>query len=278
MIFWAIIFAISVSAVAARPADVGSSRVGAQSVPADTPSLASAQRVFYDGSYEAAATLALALRTSNPEDLAAYELRTSALHFQIRRALGDAPDKDKAFKACASCPALMTAFRDDTTRGQTLARARLKSDPADESALFFLGKLDLNYVWLQLGTLGHRTGWNEYWEARRSLDAVLKQNPTHVRARVARAWIDYIVDTKMTRGFRWILGGGNKKKALIVAREAASTDSDFFTKAEAGFALWEMQIREKNFAEAVVTARGLARDFPANRELAKFLATHSAGR
>jgi len=62
--------------------------------------------------------------------------------------------------------------------------------------LFFLGKLDLNYVWLQLGPLRRKTGWDEYWEARRSLDAVLKANPRHVRARVARAWIDYIVDTR----------------------------------------------------------------------------------
>ena len=124
-------------------------------------------------------------------------------------------------------------------------------------------------------TLGRRTGWSEYWEARRSLDAVLKRNPSHVRARVARAWIDYIVDTKVPWGVRWVLGGGNKKKALRVAQEAAGADAGFFTKAEAGFALWEMQIREKNFTDAVATARLLARDFPENRELSDFLAARS---
>jgi hypothetical protein len=31
-----------------------------------------------------------------------------------------------------------------------------------------------------------------------------------LRARVARAWIDYIVDTRMPLGTRWLLGGGNK--------------------------------------------------------------------
>jgi Flp pilus assembly protein TadD len=69
-----------------------------------------------------------------------------------------------------------------------------------------------------------------------------------------------------------VLGGGDKQRALRVARQAADADGDFFTKTEAGFALWEMQIREKNFAEAVVTARRLARDFPDNPELASFLA------
>ena len=42
-------------------------------------------------------------------------------------------------------------------------RRGLQTDAADETALFFLGQLDLNHVWLQLGTLGRKTGWNEYY-------------------------------------------------------------------------------------------------------------------
>lgn len=234
-----------------------------------------AQRLFYNARYDAAAAQAAQLRAAHPDDLATYELRTSALLFQLRRAIGDPPDKNKALKKCVPCPALMTAFAEETAAGQAKTRARLKTDPHDETALFYLGKLDLNHVWLHLGTLGKRTGWGEYWEARRSLDAVLKRNPAHVRARVARAWIDYIVDTKVPWGVRWMLGGGDKKKALRVARQAADADADFFTKAEAGFALWEMQIREKDFTEAVVTARRLALDFPKNPEVAEFLAVRA---
>ena len=51
-----------------------------------------------------------------------------------------------------------------------------------------------------------------------------------------------------------MLGGGDKKKAVAVARQAADANADFFTKTEAGFALWEMLIREKNFTDAVVVA------------------------
>jgi hypothetical protein len=174
------------------------------------------------------------------------------------------------------CPDLLKAFLSDVTQGQTVARERLRIDAGDTEALFFLGKFDLVYVWLHLETLGRKTGWNEYWEARRSLDAVLKIDPRHSRARVARAWIDYIVDTKMTRGTRWLLGGGSKKRAFIGARAAASAESEFFVRVEAEFALWEMLLRERNVAEATTIARKLALDFPENRKLTKFLSTTEA--
>lgn len=251
--------------------------LAAPRVPQDT-AFQAAQRLFYNARYDAAAARAAELRAAHPDDLATYELRTSALLFQLRRAIGDPPDKAKALKQCVPCPALMAAFKDETAAGQARTRALLKKNALDEEALFYLGKLDLNHVWLHLGTLGRRTGWGEYWEARRSLDAVLKRNPAHVRARVARAWIDYIVDTKVPWGVRWTLGGGDKKKALRVARQAADANADFFTKAEAVFALWEMQIREKDFTEAVVTARRLARDFPKNPEVAEFLAVRGKSR
>ena len=272
-----VVVTVGLAAVACLPgqADASQSVADDRSVPLARPTLADAQSLFYNARYDAAAALALALCSSQPEDLAAdlaaYELRTSALLFQLKRALGGRPDKEKTFKLCVACPALMAAFLSDTARGQALARARLRTNPGDEAALFFLGKIDLNYVWLQLGTLGRKTGWDQYWEARKSLDAVLKRNPQHVRARVARAWIDYIVDTRMPRGTRWLLGGGSKKRALIAVREAASTETDFFIHAEAEFALWDLQVRERNLTEATATARRLVRDFPENRQLLDFL-------
>jgi hypothetical protein len=233
--------------------------------------LADAQRLFYNGRYDAAAGLALALQSPAVENLALYELRTSALHFQLRDALGDQPDKGKALKQCATCADLLKAFLGDIASGQALARDRLRTDPGDEDALVFLGKIDLNYVWLQLETLGRRTGWKEYWEARKSLDLALKGNPQHVRARMARAWIDYIVDTKMPRGTRWVLGGGSRKRALIAAREARAAEAEPFVHVEAEFGLWDMLVREKNLTEAIPMARKLASDFPENRTLVTFL-------
>ena len=94
-----------------------------------------------------------------------------------------------------------------------------------------------------------------------------------MRARVARAWVDYIVDTKMTRGTRWVLGGGSKKRAFIGARQAADSDADFFVRVEAEFALWEMMVRDRKLTEATTIARRLASDFPENHKLANFLKT-----
>lgn len=255
---------------AAQPA------IGGRAASLDPAKLFEARRCFFNARYESAAALTLEMGRSHPQDLEALELRTSALLFQLKDQLEGATDKDKAFKQCVPCVDWMAAFLRDTARGQVLARDRLRSTPGEEHALFFLGKLDLNYVWLQLGPLGRKTGWDEYWEARRSLDALLKRNPAHLRGRVARAWIDYIVDTRMPRGTRWVLGGGNRKRALLTMQEAASADADFFVHAEAAFALWDLHVRERNLPAAIEVARGLARDFPDNPELSKFLEAHDS--
>jgi hypothetical protein len=241
-----------------------------------SPTLHTAQTMFYNGRYAEAAAAIGDLCTAAVDALPACEVRSSAILFQLRRAIGDPSDKDKAFKQCAECGALFTTFVADIRQAQGVARVYLKAHPDDDETLFFLGKLDLNYVWLQLGTLGRKTGWDEYWEARRSLDAVLKRNPRHVRAKVARAWVDYIVDTKMPRMTKWLLGGGSKKRGLQAVREAADAETDLFIRAEAVFALWDMQVRERNIIEAVKTARRLAADFPENADVRKFLETHAA--
>jgi tetratricopeptide (TPR) repeat protein len=252
---------------------------------AEPATIADAYRLFYNAHYEEAAALAESLRESDGHDLENDEVRTSALLFQLRGLLKgeDArdveKDKKEALKKCgAKCTEVLASFTTDLHHGQALARERLKAKPDDLEALFFLGKLDLNYVWLQLGLLGHKTGWDEYWEARKSLDAVLKANPKHVRARVARGWIDYIVNTRMPWGTRWVLGGGNKKRGIAVVREATTMDGSIYELAEAEFALWDLHVREKDFVRATELAEKLARTFPDNKEVAQFLTKRAAAR
>ncbi len=266
----ALVMATSPGVSATGPAATGAAEDTA------SPPIAAAQRLFYNARYEAAAALMEGLCTADAVDLTGCELRTASLLFQIKRTLGAQAGKDKAWERCDACPGLMAAFVAETAKGQAAARARLRADPQDEASLFFLGKLDLNYVWLQLGIRGRRTGWGEYREARRSIEKVLERNPGHVRARVARAWIDYIVDTKMPRGTKWLLGGGSRTRGLRAAREAAGAEAEEFARAEARFALWDMTVRERNLPEAVVIARSLAREFPDNRELTMFLETHDS--
>lgn len=244
---------------------------GAVAPDSTPPSVLTAESLYYNGEYVSAAAMALALRTADPANLQAYEIGTSALHFQVKRLLGDAKDRDKALKACVPCPALLASFAEETTRGVAAARAKLVESPQDLEVTFLLGKLHLNHVWLQLGTLGRRTAWSEYREARHLMETVLKRDPGHVRARVAHAWIEYIVDTRVPFLFQWVLGGGDKKKALAEMRKAADAEAPFMVQTEARFALWEMLNRDTRVAEAVVPARALLADFPGNREVAAFL-------
>jgi hypothetical protein len=80
----------------------------------------------------------------------------------------------------------------------------------------------------------------------------------------------------MPWGTHWLLGGGNRKQALADVREAALMESDFFAHVEAEFALWHMQVRERDMAHATDVARRLSHDFPDNRELAVFLEAREA--
>jgi hypothetical protein len=277
MVVAAIVLALSLQSIDSQPSTSSTREVSDDATHSST--LEDAQRAFYNGDYARAAMVTQELCAARPDDLDACELRTASLLFQIKKALGELGERDKsaAWKLCTVCPALMSAFIADTTRGQAFARARLKTDPDHQDTLFYLGKLDLNYVWLQSGTLGRKTGWDEYWEARRSLDRLLRMNPEHVRARVARAWVDYIVGTTVPRGVRWLLGGGNKKRGLLVVAEVVDMGTGtFFVQTEATFALWEMQVRERDVPGAMATARLLVRQFPENRELRRFLATHDS--
>jgi hypothetical protein len=271
-----IVLALSLQVVTSQVSASSSTRELADDT-THSSTLEDAQRFFYNGDYTRAAMLTQVLCAARADDLDACELRTASLLFQIKKALEETGERDKttAWNLCTVCPALLSAFMADTARGQAFARARLKTHPDHEDTLFFLGKVDLNYVWLQLGMLGRKTGWDEYWEARRSLDRVLRLNPEHVRARVARAWVDYIVATTVPRGVRWLLGGGNKKRGLLVVGEVVETGrGSFFDQTEAMFALWDMRVREREVPEAVVTARLLALEFPENRELRRFLTAH----
>ena len=97
-----------VAALAASPAyaqdDV--SAAGVEAVAA--PVLDDAQRLFYNGRYEAADALTLELCSPDLEGLAGCELRSSTLLFQIKRAVAGT-----ASSSALPSPALRGLLRDD---------------------------------------------------------------------------------------------------------------------------------------------------------------------
>src|SRR5512132_4417048 len=100
--------AIAITAIPARvTADV-----------ATPPTLQAAQTMFYHGRYAETAEVTRELCTADVITLPACEVRTSALLFQVRRAIGESPDKNKAFTQCEECPALLAIFVAETRRAQ----------------------------------------------------------------------------------------------------------------------------------------------------------------
>jgi hypothetical protein len=87
-----------------------------------------AHRLFFNGQYDDAAALAQSVRSADPESLAASELRTSAIHFQIKRAFGTPDNKERAWDECTSCQELMRTFLAETNAGRNIARAQLKQN------------------------------------------------------------------------------------------------------------------------------------------------------
>jgi tetratricopeptide (TPR) repeat protein len=245
----------------------------AEAARAPSATIAGARAALCDGQYSQAADGARAVANAAPDDLGAWELLTSALLFQVRSSVGSARDRNAALSGCTACHALIADFLAATQRGRTLARTRLQANEEDLTTLFLLARIDLNYVWLHHDLLGKKKGWSEYWEARRSLDRVFDLDPEHVRAGTARAWIDYIVGTRVPRGTRWLLGGGDRKRAIASMRTLAES-GEGFDRAEAMFALWEIERREGNTERAIAVAERLAHDFPDNREISSFLASH----
>ena len=94
---------------------------------ADAPALADAQRAFFNARYQTAADLALALQASDAEALAPYEVRTSALHFQLRDALGQDTDKGQSLQSLRRVPRAAESFSDRHEKG-----ASARSHPITE--------------------------------------------------------------------------------------------------------------------------------------------------
>ena len=66
----------------------------------------------------------------------------------------------------------------------------------------------------------------------------------------------------------WVVLVVSETTGLVLAHEVQ-------TELPGDAGLWDVLVREKSFPEAVVLARELAKDFPANTDLPKFLERHS---
>ena len=233
-----------------------------------------AKEAFYNERYAEADALALKARGILPREPESYELRTTVLLFRLKRELG--VNGQKANRAgishCAACPGLLVAFEEDLRAGIREAE-RLRGDIRHRNrADFFLAKLRLNRIWLNLQVLDQKRGLGDYRDARHRLQEILAREPDHIRAVTAFAWIDYIVGDR-NYVFRKLLGGGDKDRAmaslyraLVLCEEGGRNEFDC---AEARFGLLEILKSEGRTGEERILAKKLFQRFPGNSGLAR---------
>jgi tetratricopeptide (TPR) repeat protein len=163
-------------------------------------------------------------------------------------------------------PKLVQQFRDLTREAKQLAQARLKENPRDAEALYFLG-----------ATAGLKASFEEAVERRHfaalkdGSDAVdhhrevVKIDPSFRDAEITIGLYDYVVGSLPLP--QKILAGiagfhGSKKRGLATLERVAK--EGHWVRDDAKTLLIVLYTREKRFADAVAVARDLEAKYPRN--------------
>jgi tetratricopeptide (TPR) repeat protein len=163
-------------------------------------------------------------------------------------------------------PKIITEFRNLTREAKRLAEARLKQDPKDVEALYWLGAIE-----------GLKASFEEAVERRHfaalrdgndSVDhhrEVMKLDPNFIDAGITVGLYEYVVGSlplpiKVVAGITGFRGSKKKGLALIerVAQEGNWAHDDARTL------LIVLYTREKRYSEALIYARDLSAKYPRN--------------
>jgi hypothetical protein len=157
-------------------------------------------------------------------------------------------------------------FRDYTRRARLLAEARLKRDPKDIEALYFLGATEGLKAAFAAGV--QRSFMSALRDGSRSVDRhrdVVKLDPEFHDAELTIGLYDYVVGSlplpvKLLASLRG--AGGSKKRGLETL--ARVTREGRWARDDAKALLIVLYKREKRFMEALALARELGERYPRN--------------
>ncbi len=163
-------------------------------------------------------------------------------------------------------PSTVAAFRELTTVAKTLAEARLKRDPKDVEALYYLGAIE----GLKAAFAGavERSFTSALSDGRESVGKhrdVIKLDPTYHDAEITIGMYEYVVATlPLPVKIVAALGGvrGSKKKGLETLERVAREGR--WARDDAKVLLIALYKREGRFNEALVAARDLSAKYPRN--------------
>ena len=163
-------------------------------------------------------------------------------------------------------PKVAGEFRELTRRAKELSEARLKANPKDTDALYYLGAVEgLKAAW---GSMVERSFMAAMGSGKDSVNHhrdLLKLDPTYVDAKVTIGMYDYVVGSLpaiVKIGATFIGYRGSKKRGLAALEEVAREGR--WARDDAKSLLIALLKRERRYRDAYVYASELAAKYPRN--------------
>jgi tetratricopeptide (TPR) repeat protein len=163
-------------------------------------------------------------------------------------------------------PAIVEQFRNLTRQARQLAEARVKQNPSDPEALYFLGAIEgLKASFEEAVERRHFAALKDGSDAVDRHREVLKIDPTYHDAEITIGLYDFTVGSlplpvKLIAG---VAGFRGSKKRGLATLERVSREGRWI-RDEARTLLIVLYTREKRFAEAAAIAKELAAKYPRN--------------
>ncbi|MDT5269856.1 MAG: hypothetical protein QOH49_2042 [Acidobacteriota bacterium] len=227
---------------------------------------------LYNLDYESARRRFREIATVYPTHPAGYELLAASLWLKTlnesRRLQASLYNNEGFYKEKDDKvdPKVQAEFRELTRKTKELCEARLKVNPKDTDALYYLGAVEgLKAAW---GSMVERSFMSALSNGKDSVDHhrdLLKIDPTYTDAKVTVGMYDYVVGTLpplVKLGATFIGFRGSKKRGLATLEEVAR--EGHYARDDAKTLLIALLKRERRYREAYNYASELAAKYPRN--------------
>jgi hypothetical protein len=227
---------------------------------------------LYNLDYEGARRRFRDMATAYPGHPAGYELLAAGLWLKTlnesRRLQASLYNNEGFYKEKDDKidPKVQAEFRELTRKTKELCEARLKVNPKDTDALYYLGAVEgLKAAW---GSMVERSFMSALSNGKDSVDHhrdLVKIDPTYTDAKVTIGMYDYVVGTLpplVKLGATFIGFRGSKKRGLATLEEVAR--EGHYARDDAKTLLIALLKRERRYREAYNYASELAAKYPRN--------------
>src|SRR5215207_8008058 len=227
---------------------------------------------LYNLDYEAARRRFREIATAFPSHPAGYELLAASLWLKTlnesRRLQASLYNNEGFYKEKDDQvdPKVAAEFRELTRRTKELCEARLKADPKDTDALYYLGAVEgLKAAW---GSMVERSFMSAMSNGKDSVNHhrdLIKLDPRYIDAKVTIGMYDYVVGALpplVKLGATFIGYRGSKKRGIATLEEVAR--EGHYACDDAKTMLIALLKRERRYREAYNYASELAAKYPRN--------------